>query len=416
MGQKSRVNFQSVILIPILYIYIFNPVFIIPGFGLNNILLLIAGIYCVINSKEFFSDIALYRKELLLIVVMILYLFVSVSLTGGGYYEGITALFGFFTTLLFLPIFIVHTLLKKERKKGFFNILISVGLIGAAISILCLLFPDFNMFIRGIQSGVEMESVDELGLSLLRSFGLGGNLTSAYGYMMGLLSALCLLIMSRENKSFFLLYSLVFFVAAIINARTGVFPFFITLAIIFVRSLKRFNIKYLLVIGFVAIAGFFVLNLLEKKNPDMYDYIYAFIEFFSSSENFNESSYSRMWFLPESIQGLIFGEGRNVFGIGDNPNSFVGTTSDIGFIRNVFLGGIIFLFLLLIEQFTLYKNMFKRSGKELFVIILGLSVLIFHYKGNLCYITTAVSRFVLLYYFVLVYNTRNKNNPIIMLR
>lgn len=416
MGQKSVVNFQGVILIAILYIYIFNPVFIIPGFGLNNLLLLFAGVYCVINRKVFFRDILLYRRELVLITLMIIYLLVIVTMTGGGYYEGVTALFGYFTTLLFLPIFLVHALISKVKTQGFFNIMISVGLVAATISILCLLFPGFNMFIRGIQSGEEMESVEDLGLSLLRSFGLGGNLTSAYGYMMGLFSAYCVLKINRVNKWYYLLFSIVFFVAAIINARTGVFPFFIALIFILFRSLRKFSIKYLLIIGMFVLAGIIAFNYLERKNPEMYDYLYGFFTFFSSSNNFEQSSYSRMWFFPETLQGLIFGEGRNVFGIGDNPNSSVGTTSDIGFVRNVFLGGIVFLFLLLIEQFTLFRNMYKRSGKELFVLVLGLSVLIFHFKGSLCYITTAVSRFVLLFYFVLVYNTRNKKNPIILLR
>ena len=386
--------------------------FINLGFGLNNVLLLVAGVYCLLNRSIFMRDLKLYRKEMALILIMIVYLFV-ITLSGGGYYKGVTALFGYFTTLLFLPIFLVHTLLINVKDKGFFNIIIHVGLIAAFISITCFLLPDFNLFIRSIQTDVEMESVDDLGLSMLRSFGLGGNLTSAYGYMMGLLSAFCLLKMPEVKKWYYLIYSLLFLIAAIINARTSVFPFLFSLVFLLLKSLKTLSIKFIAIVGLIIAAlGYGLFSYLERNNPEMFDYLYTFIDFFSSYENLEDSAYSSMWFFPETVQGVVFGEGRSVFGADNELNM----SSDIGFVRNIYLGGLFFLFLLFNEQFIQYKNMYERSNKELFVIILALSVIVFHYKGSLCYITTAVSRFVMLYYFVLVFNKRSKNQEIVLFK
>jgi len=390
---------QYALLVILFYIYIFNPVFSFVGFGINNILLLVAGLSLIVYNGILIENIRVYMTELILIVTMIIYLLVTVFLSGTGYYQGALDLLSWLTTLLFLPIFLVYAVLVKHRDIGFYNLIINVGVVAASISVISILIPGLNSFLRGIQLGNELDVMEELGQLSVRGFGLGGNLTSGYGYMMGLLASICTLklIDSEKRRWYYVVYIILFLIAILVNARTGMFALLITLGIIFLKSLRSFNTRGLIILAAVIGGGILLLALLKKFSPDMYEFVQVFLDFLSSMENYEGSAYDQMLHFPETTHGLIFGEGVNIF-LADYMNS------DLGYVRNIYLGGIVFLVLLMLEQFVLYRKMYHRSDRDIFVLILFLSVIVFHYKGSLFYTPTAVSRFVMLLYFVLVYN------------
>lgn len=406
-----RINLKEILsysaLIALFYIYIFNPVFGFIGMGLNNILLLVAGVYFILNSGVFVLNAKMYGTELILICIMIVYLIITVFLSGTGYYQGALDLLSFLTTLLFLPIFLVNAVLANHKEVGFYNLMINVGLVGAVITALSMVLPGLNTFLRGIQIGNELDVMENLGQLSVRGFGLGGNLTSAYGYIMGIFASICTLKMIESKKRYYIIYIILFLIAVMVNARTGLFALLITLGYIFLKSVGSFSVRgILLLLGIVA-GAFLMLILLKKFSPDMYEFIGEFIDFLSTLSNYEGSAYDQMLHFPETAHGLIFGEGYNIF-LADFMNS------DLGYVRNIYLGGILFLTLLMLEQFVAYLKMYHRSGRDIFVIILFLSVNVFHYKGSMFYTPTAVSRFVMLYYFVLVYNYLFEDEPIVM--
>ena len=411
---KSNSVYSSLSLIGVillLYIYLFNPVFVFPGFGLNNIMLLVAGVYCLLNKEVFLRELSMYRVELFFALLAVLYFMIMSFISDSVYINGVSSLFGLFSTLLFLPIFLVNVVFKRFNDIGFFFFFFFVGLMAACISVFSLIFPAFNSFIRGIQTDIEMEGVDKLGLESLRSFGLGGNLTSAYGYIMGIFASICLLIMVETRQWIYGLYILFFLAAAMINARTGILVFVIALLYVFANSIRRFSIKNIAFIGLIVLIAVSAFLYLQTVNSEMFDYLYSFVEFFITLNDFEDSAYSRMLIFPDTLQGFIWGEGLDVFG-GD-----AGEGSDIGYVRNIFFGGLFFLLLIVAEQFVLFKNMYIRSGRAPFVLMMALSVMIFHYKGCLCYGVNAVSRFLMLYYFLLSYNiTHSEEEEIVELR
>ena len=396
---------QYLIIIIVLYIYIFNPVFRILGLGLNNILLLMSIFYAILKFRDFRKYITAYRAELLILIISSIYLMIRIT-TSNDDDTSPFLLLQMFLSLLFIPIFLVNVVLSKVKDKGFFNIIIAVGLVGAIISIMCLVSPSFNQFIRDVQIEKEMVSVENLGLSRVRSFGLGGNLTSAYGYMMGLLASICMLKLTDEKKLKYLFYSFLFVIAAIINARIGIFPFLFVILLIAIKNVRNFDFKFMIVIIVIGLFSSISLILLKEKNPEMYDYLNLFFEFFSSSENYENSAYDNMLHFPETVDGLIFGEGRDVF------SSDAYERSDIGFVRDIYLGGLIFLSLLIIQQFFEYKKMHRRSCNLIFMLILLSSNFVFYYKGCPFYTATAITRFIMLYYFLLVYNEIHKSKRI----
>lgn len=400
---------KYVLLVALFYIYIFNPVFSFIGFGLNNLLLLIAGVSLVFYNGIFLDNIRLYKTELSLVVIMIVYLLITVLISGTGYYQGALDLLSWLTTLLFLPIFLVNAVLVKHRDIGFLNLIISVGVVAAVITALSIALPGLNSLLRGIQVGNELDVMESLGQLSIRGFGLGGNLTSAYGYMMGILASICTLKMidSEQRRWYYIVYIILFLIAILFNARTGLFALLITLGFIFLKSLKNFSTRGLIILASIVVGAALLIVLVKKFSPDMYEFIEVFFDFLSSLENYEGSAYDQMLHFPETTHGLIFGEGFNIF-LADYMYS------DLGYVRNIYLGGIIFMVLLLLEQFVQYKKMYRRSGGDILVVILFLSVLVFHYKGSLFYTPNAVSRFIMLYYFVLVYNELYQDDQILI--
>ncbi len=403
-SNQSRINI--LVFYTVVYIYIFNPVFKVLDFGLNVFLLLVSGIYAFTHLNLFKKYLKAYKHELWIIIFMMLYLSIGLLLNGLDNIVGVVRLQEMILTLLFIPFFLVETVISRFKDKGFLNMMITVGLIAATITLLCLIFPQFQNIIRGIQTNREigvLESSDEF---LLRGFGLGGNLTSAYGYIMGVCGAICL-IKLKYSRSYYVFYVLLFVLAAAVNARTGMLAVVIAMAFMLMRNVKRFNIGYLLAACILIVLLLYGYQLLEVYFPYAYEFISDFVKFFSSTDNYKGSAYDNMLHFPRTLNGLVFGEGRDVFGIGTEE------TSDIGFVRDIYMGGIVFVTMLAMYLYILFKKMYRRSGDLILVLILAMSVMLFYYKGLVFYASHAVSRFIMLFYFVLVYNELHKNRIIV---
>ena len=392
-----------------MYIYIFNPVFKWLGFGLNLVLLGVSFFYAFLNFVETKRYLKAYRHEIWIILFIISFLFLRIqtATTQEGYDE-VFRVVDMLLSQLLIPMFIVRFVLIKCKEAGFYNIMITVGVVAALITLVCALSPAVNMFVRGLQtdrefSGMSTTSQMELGY---RCFGLATNLTSAYGYMMGVFGSLCLVQM--KSRWHYFLFVILFLFAAAVNARTGMMAIFVTLFLLAFNSAYSLSIKQMLLIFVFIAAVFFGYNSLKVYLPSTYDFISSFVDFISDSNNYEGSYYDRNLHFPKTSDGIIWGEGINIYG----TNSIY--SSDIGFVRNVYLGGFFFIGLLLIHQFVLYKKMIRRSGDFIFIIGLAISVLIFHYKGLVLYTSSAISRFVMLYYFVLVYNELHKKSKILL--
>lgn len=404
-NNKTQYGISYFFTIVLLYVFIFNPVFRWLDYGLNVPLLLVSFIYAVFNFPVFLKYIREYKKELWLIALMMLYLSVMLLFHSNSEVQGASRLIELVLTLLFIPIFLVNVVLSKHKNKGFLNIIIHVGLIAALITSFCLIFPSVQSFIRGIQTERELASLERLDELFIRGFGLGGNLTSSYGYMMGICGGICLLRLNTL-RWYYIFYILLFVLGAAVNARTGIIAVVIASVLMLIKQVKHFSISY-------GIALFLILCLLiwgyrsmEVYLPNAYHFVSDFVDFFLSKDDYRTSSYVRMLHFPKTTLGLWFGDAKDVMGSGGYDSS------DIGFVRDIYLGGLVFLSLLMLEQFIMYRKMMHRSGDVLFIIFLSLSVLVFYYKGFMPYISSAVTRFVTLYYFVLVYNKIHKNNII----
>ena len=210
----------------LLYLYIFNPVFVWPGFGFVLILMAVSLLYFAIHKQTLYNYLAYYQTELYLSIIMILYVpFICIVNGTDGIQMGVELINWVISTVL-VPIFLIEVFLKKLNC-NFFDIILKVGFVASLITCLALFFPPFNVFLRSIQDAREFTEFAQEQFSF-RYFGLANNLSNGYGYVQGILASLCLLRLDIKHKRY-VLYFITMIISVVVNARTGLFPIFLTL-------------------------------------------------------------------------------------------------------------------------------------------------------------------------------------------
>lgn len=392
-----------ILLLIILYLYIYNPVFTFVGFGFVNILMALSLLYtlfCWYRVKFYLRD---YRTEFLLSLVMTLYVTIICTLNGTEQI-GFKLVIWIISTVL-LPIFLIEIFICRQKNIVFFDTIILVGFIASLISCAALFYPPINTFLRSIQVTKEVTDFAETQMTF-RYFGLAINLSSAYGYVQGLLASLCLLRLDKTHKRY-AFYFLTMVISVVVNARTGLFPIALTIIYMMLNMILKFNLLGIVKLLLSGLALFSLLTFLLFLNKEIGEFVLDFFiqignMLFFEDTGFEDSAYYRMILIPETLQGLIWGEGRSLMGDG----------SDIGYVNQLFVGGVIFVTMLLMYEYLLYKKIVKRSKEVVYATIFFLSILIFNYKGVDFYISSAFMKLWMLYYFILVHNLRNPNAPI----
>ena len=104
-----------------------------------------------------------------------------------------------------------------------------------------------------------------------------------------------------------------------------------------------------------------------------------------------------MVFLPEKEINILFGEGRSVF-------DALGKDSDIGYINQIFIGGIFYLGLLFFYLGFMVKRFISYSENYFFALLFMLTIIICNIKGSAFFISTGFFRIFTLYYVYSIYN------------
>lgn len=399
---SSTFKYSKILIYIILYIYIYNPVFSFIGVGLVNVLLLASIVYAIVKWKRVQYYVGYYRKELKLSFLMILYLVIIKMVNGvQNYSEVVTMVLWQLTTVL-IPIYLLEYVLPKFHIKDLLDFLLKVAFVAAVISILCLLFPQINQVVRSIQITDELDAIKD-GTVDYRCYGLATNLTSAYGAVQGVLASIALLKFDK-NRPIYGVYFLFLMAAAAINARTGLLPIIIAVGYKVLSSFKRRPFKTAIYI--VAILGVFsyFLAYVASLVPETFEFIAAFFNAIISFVLYGDTD-GGAWFnmletfirFPDTLRGLIFGEGHTILEVGRFESS------DIGFINQIFLGGLIFTLVLLYYEIRLYGKMWKVSHKDFIYMLLFMTAVLMNIKGMNFYISNSFTRLIMLLYFYQFY-------------
>lgn len=336
-----------VFFIVILYLFFFNPPLL--GFrgrlSFSNIIVAVGLISALMKPfviKQFYK----VNKTLFsLFVGLLIYVIFRSGFEGDSSFitKHILSVCNLFVVVPFVFYYADKSGLGTE--KYIIRALLIMSSIAAFFSIICLLNPAFNTFVR--ERLIIYEETDFLFSNDYRGFGVSALLTSNYAYIQGFIGALgCFYL--KDNKWFLLSMPFVL-LSALINARTGFLVAFWGVVIFFLSKRKA---QYSIIIGVVGLILFYNLNsILLGLGIDerTIDWIFSFqneVEGVISSGSMMgsdtaETLFGRMWILPDTPSQWIFGRGYSLFRGGNGVGN-----SDVGWILQLNYGGIIYITIL----------------------------------------------------------------------
>lgn len=399
MKQKVKLYYiKYALFFMMLYFFIFNPPFSFLPLSPKFILYLLVIPYFF--KSKFYKYFGYFKSIFLAIIPIVVFSFFrEIGLHKFEFFTlNVTAFFEF----LMIPIVIVMMHESFTYKKDLIIDIIKVGCIAAFITILMILLPNINDFIRYqlLRTDTFTEAVSK------RTFGLAESLTFSYGIIQGLMAFL-ILFYSKNNKK--ILFFIPFFILCVLfNARVGFSALIVGVVFYYIYKFKIVNIV-LTAIAFFTVFFLITETSLFKAQKETIEWG---LDFFTQSSDFLsgkksdsntlDTLFGDMFVLPTTESGWLVGYGVNIFG------RHFGVSSDVGYIIQIYYGGVIYLFLLFVFVFVLFNYIRKLPRKE---FLIGCSfifiLLLCNMKGNI-FIPIGIMRLILLIIIYWVINFKNK--------
>lgn len=272
------------------------------------------------------------------------------------------------------------------------DLLIRVSFFQSFIAILMFINPNFRDFILNklILNGLFDFMIDRnifTTLSNHRIYGLATGYTFSMPVLQGFVAGMAIIMGLKYSVRYYMYIPFLVFSAAI-NARTGLLVFIVTGAIGLILFRERDSKKVGKVIIMIFIMGIgltLFIKVTKDISPETYKWIddakNETINFLVGEENTGYNTYDTiisMIFLPKG-KDFVFGTGKDVF----LANS-TGITSDIGYINDMFIGGLILIFILYpnIIIFGINKAQNDRL-KNILSTVMIFTLLLVNIKGTI---------------------------------
>ncbi|MGW8159260.1 MAG: hypothetical protein ACWGKN_12260 [Desulfoprunum sp.] len=265
----------------------------------------------------------------------------------------------------------------------FYDIILTMGMLQVFCITLTIIFPEFRKFIIDNSGSEGLEDV----FTRVNEFRIYG-LARGYTFTMPLFQGLCIVIATAlgffKTSKYFLLIPIYIFSIAI-NARIALISILIVPFVILFIGIKKNPGKKIFGLIILLVSIYFVPQFISYKadNSSLYSTwswlnsgIEEIIDFKSGEIAGNLYALTKtMWFYPEGIE-LLFGTGVDVFG-------GIAKSSDIGYVINLYYGGVILSILIYIPYIVLLMTYCKGNLIERTV---NISVLVYlflaNFKGN----------------------------------
>lgn len=373
----------------ILFMYIFMPPLKI---NILHILFLGGILYLVINIKKI-SKIKkknIYYENIFFISLIILYSSLLVLISENGDIKILKAIIISFVEMYTISLTFCFYL--KINKKSFIYLwdrLYKIAILQSIIALISFTFKEVQLFILNnfLKIKLSNEQIKILeSIASRRLYGLSNGLTYSTPIYQAILSS-SFLFYKKSNK----IICLIIFISAIINARIAIIVFIIVLVLSLIQKIKnnsivenfKFFLKGLMLIIIFLIVSNIIMNNLFINNNTLLWIKEAFDEIFNLFKGEKKGTFyylfEKFLIFPKGFQ-LIFGEGYTLFG--------KEAGSDIGYINDLWFGGIIYtvlIWIFFIRNFiSLYKNteIRKLIYLKMFLNILLVTTIISHIKGT----------------------------------
>lgn len=412
---KAASTVSKILYVIMLYCVLFYPPIVIAGFRLYGyqIVRLVAFVYILSNLSSFQRFCTNFSKEVQIILLVILYSILRFAI-GGETEMMLRNIIGLFT-LLILPYFFID----YGRKIGVYSVeglskyLLWATTIAVGISIACFLVPSVDVFFRErvIQYGQlgYKESLEQ------RGFGWGLYMNSSYSFIIAMMIGIAMFY-GKQLKWFSFVIPLAF-IACLINARTGVLIGAMSLMSFLFFSGKKIYSMLVLIFGLLVYNNLYqIIEFVGGANDLTYRWL---MEGYQEGVDYASGKFqygtmgilSDQIFFPDNFGGWLFGEGFSLF-----DKNALHVHSDIGFINQLFYGGLFYCFILYYFVVRMCSRLSKYGHKGISLFIF-LTFLIVNFKGDFVFNTPELGLTIMLYYIIMLYekyNVKNRNDIILV--
>ncbi len=354
---------KQVLIIILIFLFIYTP----PIFSFNVLHLIAFFSYMVflLNKK--------YRKTFIIFIkikkvsLFLLYILFSVFLLGTIillttqkfiYLYNIVIIF-----LELLPISVLIAIfLKKNNYKtnDVLHLIISAGMLQALLSILTFVSPNFKSIIIDTFYGSYNDLSTMAYWVQYRVFGLSNGMMFAMPVTQGFLASLAFVAGLKISVKYYWYIPFLLF-SAVINGRIGIVIFLINIIIVLFLNISKWklsDVSKVVMIGII-LALFipqFLLSI-ESKSSTTFQWIVdgynETINFFKGESTGYYGALNNMIFFPDSVT-LVFGSGQDFFN-----QRFQSYSTDVGYINDLFLGGVFYVIMFYIS--ILYYFFVKKK-------------------------------------------------------
>ena len=409
-----------------LIIYIFCLIFAPPFFKNINLLLILSVfsfIFLIIKYRNKFNLICknyYLKKTMFIIIIYYFWQIISIiinSLVGNihlyNYIINFYSMFLVFPLTFICVLFIVfYSLENKIDFNCLIKFIIYAGLIQSVIALLSFLFPTVKDFLLNI---MHENTGEQLYLNKYhtsrRFFGFANNLLDSFGFGTGVLATLPLFYSIKNGKKWLITVPFLV-VLPLLNSRTGLLVFAIGFVIWFIYVIKKglFNKYFKIFIGLLVSITFLFLVVLFIAPTTVGWIVNDILSFFNVRSGTANVLFSKdFWTLPD-LSNIIIGKGVLIAGFG-GLKEYLGFTSDVGYINEIWKTGIVGLIIMLILLFYIMKFMIKNINihYKYFVIFLFVSVLIANIKFYVYGYNPGTVIILIIYIYLVIYKLKFNN-------
>lgn len=262
------------------------------------------------------------------------------------------------------------------------SVLVTVATIQGVICCLMLAFPTFGNVAK--QMYLQNSNFREGDYILLtRIFGIASDYTYGMPIVNGIVAGLSFFMGINKNSKYFM-NTVFILISVITNGRTGVLVALACFIAAFLMSPNLANIKVSVIFGISLMIVLLVLfyRIISNYFPELSRFVnQLFTSLQDGTGNIDYLTNEDHLYLPKGL-GLLFGEGHRVYGVEAASKGYKAT--DIGFVNDLFMGGLFYIVLRYSATCTLiisHGNLDIKFEKYITTILIVMWF-IANYKGQ----------------------------------
>ena len=374
-----------------LYLFLYNPIFIFIGIGSIKFLLLAGVVYA------FFNPIAImpfrrFRGEAIFTLCLIGYAAVAAAASPTGHSDDAYLHVVWFMESIVISVVFVHAFRRTLARYGWEALIVLTGSVAATISLVLIAMPEWNQVVRTriIEQSLNPEEW------WFRGFAIAEGASFSYGIIQGLVVGICL--WSVKRSKLYALPVIPLLVSIAFNARTGFVVVLISVGLLL--ALRQLSPKLVWLVVVMVVAGIAVDRAVGFTERNTYTIGWVVTAYHDTqrllagdrtSDTYSQL-FDKMLVVPSTFEYVLFGEPASR---GSTP---IQEISDVGYVNELFLGGVVYLALLLGSLAYMYVRVRRRSDTPYYPLLFVASLLVANVKWTSLFVPSGFLRLFCLFY------------------